>query len=388
MKLLLKRSEIKHEKMAERKLEMEPTFLQSIIDGINEPIMVIGIDYQVKLMNRAACEFSGCSRASGSLCYQISHHRNTPCNGAEHSCPLEQVRKSGLPVTVVHEHYQSNGERYFVEIIASPLWGTDGTLQGIVESMRDITERKRAEEELARRTAELARSNAELEQFAYVVSHDLQEPLRMVSSFTLLLEKRYRGKLDRSADEFITYIVDGATRMQRMIEDLLAYSRVGTRGKPFETINCEAIFDQAMANLKVAIEQSGAVVTHDPLPVIMADITQMVGLFQNLVSNAIKFRREEQEPPRIHISAKMGENEWVFLVQDNGIGIAPESFGHLFQLFQRLHPDEYPGTGIGLATCKRIVERHGGRIWVESEEGKGSTFYFTIQVRNPAIPEA
>ncbi len=386
MNLLLKRSEIKHEKMAERKLEAEHAFLQSVIDGVNEPIVVIGTDYRVKLMNRAACEFSGCSRAPGSLCYQISHHRNTPCNGAEHSCPLEQARKSGLPVTVVHEHYQSNGERHFVEIIASPLWGTDGTLQGIVESMRDITERKRAEEELARRTAELARSNAELEQFAYVVSHDLQEPLRMISGFTKLLEKRYRGRLDKSADEFIAYIVDGTARMQRMIEDLLAYSRVGTRGKPFEPTDCEVIFDQAMINLKVAIEQSGAVVTHDPLPVITADTIQMIGLFQNLISNAIKFRREE--PAQVHISAKMKGNEWVFSVRDNGIGIAPELFGHLFQLFQRLHPDEYPGTGIGLATCKRIVERHGGRIWVESEAGKGSIFYFTIPVRSSAIPEA
>ncbi len=244
-----------------------------------------------------------------------------------------------------------------------------------------ITERLGKTIERKRWTAELARSNAELEQFAYVASHDLQEPLRMISGFTQLLERRYKGKLDRSADEFIAYIVDGATRMQRMIEDLLAYSRVGTRGKPFEPTNIEAAFDQAVANLKVIIEENNAFVTHDPLPAIMADPTQIIQLFQNLISNGIKFRREE--PPHVHVSARRKENEWVFSVKDNGIGIAPEFFGRLFQLFQRQYTkSEYPGTGIGLAICKRIVERHGGRIWAESEAGRGSTFYFTIPVRN------
>ncbi|WP_198527408.1 sensor histidine kinase [Candidatus Methanoperedens nitratireducens] len=244
----------------------------------------------------------------------------------------------------------------------------------------EVIERKRVEEELRLRTDELARSNAELEQFAYVASHDLQEPLRMVSGFIQLLDRRYKGKLDKSADEFIAFIVDGVTRMQRMIDDLLAYSRVGTRGKPFELTNCEDVFDQAVTNLKVTIEENGAVVTHDPLPTIMADASQIARLFQNLISNGIKFRGEEV--PRVHVSAKRGENEWFFSVQDNGIGIAPEFFGHLFQIFQREYTkDKYPGTGIGLATCKRIVERHGGRIWAESEVGRGSTFYFTIPVR-------
>jgi len=246
---------------------------------------------------------------------------------------------------------------------------------------RDITDRKRAEEERERWTAELARSNTELEQFAYVASHDLQEPLRMISGFTQLLARRYRDRLDENAYEFIDYIVDGATRMQRMIEDLLAYSRVGTRGKPFELISCKDIFDQVIANLKVTIGENNAQVTHDPLPAIMADSTQMTQLFQNLISNAIKFRGEE--PPRVHISVKRAGNEWVFSVQDNGIGIAPEFFDRLFQIFQRIHTGrEYPGTGIGLAICKKIVERHGGRIWVESEVGRGSTFYFTIPVRS------
>ncbi|MCX9010721.1 MAG: PAS domain S-box protein [Candidatus Methanoperedens sp.] len=255
-----------------------------------------------------------------------------------------------------------------------------GNISGTQGIARDISERKRTEEERERWVAELARSNAELEQFAYIASHDLQEPLRMVSGFIQLLAKRYRDRLDKNANEFIDFIVDGTTRMQRMIEDLLAYSRVGTRGKPFEPTDCEAVFNQAVTNLKVTIEQNNATVTHDPLPAVMADSTQMVQLFQNLISNGIKYRREE--PPRIHVFAQRKENEWIFSVRDNGIGIAPEFFKHLFQIFQREHPaKEYPGTGIGLAVCKRIVERHGGRIWAESEAGKGSTFYFTIPLR-------
>ncbi len=237
----------------------------------------------------------------------------------------------------------------------------------------------KAEEKLKQTLAELAHSNAELEQFAYIASHDLQEPLRMISSFTQLLARRYKGRLDKDADEFIGYIVDGTIRMQRMVEDLLAYSRVGTRGKPFEPTNCEAVFDQAVTNLKAIIEENGAVVTHDALPTVIADVSQLIQLFQNLIGNAIKFRREE--PPQVHISAQRKGNEWIFSVQDNGIGIAPEFMEHIFKMFQREYSAEYPGTGVGLAICKKIVERHGGRIWVESEKGKGSTFYFTIPAK-------
>jgi PAS domain S-box-containing protein len=258
------------------------------------------------------------------------------------------------------------------------------TYLGTLGVARDITERKRAEEELRRTMVELARSNKELEQFAYVASHDLQEPLRMVTSYVQLLARRYQGKLDADADDFISYAVDGATRMQALINDLLAYSRVGTRGKPFEPTDCEAVLEQALANLQVAIEESGAVVTYDPLPTVMADGTQLVQLFQNLIGNAVKFRGEQ--PPRIHISAhrqsaieNRKSDEWTFSVRDNGIGIDPEYHDRIFMIFQRLHSrEEYEGTGIGLAVCRKIVERHDGRIWVESQPGKGSTFYFTI----------
>jgi light-regulated signal transduction histidine kinase (bacteriophytochrome) len=257
------------------------------------------------------------------------------------------------------------------------------TYLGTLGVARDITERKRAEQKLKQTMAELARSNRELEQFAYVASHDLQEPLRMVASYVQLLARRYQGRLDADADEFIAYAVDGATRMQALINDLLAYSRVGTRGRPFEPTDCEAILDQALANLQVAIEESGAVVTHDPLPTVMADGTQLVQLFQNLIGNAVKFRGEQ--PPRIHISAQKTSEVsktsevWAFSVRDNGIGIDPEYHERIFMIFQRLHSrEEYEGTGIGLAVCRKILERHGGRIWVESQPGKGSTFYFTI----------
>ncbi|NNJ10200.1 PAS domain S-box protein [Chloroflexales bacterium ZM16-3] len=242
---------------------------------------------------------------------------------------------------------------------------------------RDITERKRIAEELQMRTENLARSNAELEQFAYVASHDLQEPLRMVSSYTQLLARRYRGKLDSDADEFIGYAVDGATRMQKLINDLLAYSRVGTRGKPFTSVDCQAILDQTLANLALAIEESGAVVTHSELPTLLGDATQLSQLFQNLIGNALKFRGADS--PLIHVAAERRDGEWHFSVHDNGIGIESAYFERIFVIFQRLHTrDEYPGTGIGLAICKKIVSRHGGQIWIESNPGEGTTFFFTL----------
>ncbi len=256
--------------------------------------------------------------------------------------------------------------------------GKLGETQLALMNMLEDIEEERVRAEQAK--VLLARSNTELEQFAYVASHDLQEPLRMVSSYVQLLSRRYKGRLDKDADEFIAYAVDGTLRMQQLINDLLAYSRVGTRGKPPMPTSFEDILSKAMANLKMAVVESGAQVTHDPLPTAMADELQMVQLFQNLIGNAIKFRG--QETPQIHISAVLEGKEWVFSVRDNSIGIDPQFHERIFVLFQRLHGrEEYPGTGIGLTISKKIVERHGGRIWLESEPGKGTTFYFTVPMQ-------
>jgi light-regulated signal transduction histidine kinase (bacteriophytochrome) len=248
----------------------------------------------------------------------------------------------------------------------------------VTAAIRDITARREAEVHLAQKAEELNRSNEELEQFAYVASHDLQEPLRMVASYTQLLSKRYKGKLDSDADQFIAFAVDGASRMQHLIQDLLAYSRVGKRGGELLDVSSEEALEQALINLRGAIEESGAVVTHDPLPRVMADADQLTQVLQNLVGNAIKYQRPGI--PLIHLSvARDSEGMWLFSIRDNGLGIDSQFFEKIFGMFQRLHKrEEFAGTGMGLAICKKIVERHGGKIWVESRPGAGSTFRFTL----------
>lgn len=242
----------------------------------------------------------------------------------------------------------------------------------------ELTERKRMEEEQERLLADLARSNRELEQFAYVASHDLQEPLRMVGSYMQLLERKYKGKLDEQADEYISFAVDGAVRMQKLIEGLLAYSRIARGRRELRLVDANKAFTEAVSNLSAATEESHATVTKDDLPTISGDETQLVQLFQNLIGNAMKFRKPAIAP-LVHIAAEKRGREWVFCVRDNGIGISPEYYDRVFLIFQRLHSRaQYPGTGIGLALCKRIVERHRGRIWIESVPGEGTSFFFTI----------
>jgi PAS domain S-box-containing protein len=271
---------------------------------------------------------------------------------------------------------QKDGADFPIEIMVSPLESAEGLL--VTVAIRDITTRKNAEALLLQTVKELNRSNDELGQFAYIASHDLQEPLRMVASYTQLLSKRYKGQLDADADEFIAFAVDGANRMQRLIHDLLAYSRVGTKGNALLDTSSEEALAEAILNLRGAIEESGALVTHDPLPDVLADESQLVQLFQNLVGNAIKY----QNPgvPRVHISsAKNDGTQWMFSVKDNGLGIESKYFEKIFGMFQRLHKrEEFAGTGIGLAICKKIVERHGSSISVESQPGEGSTFRFAL----------
>jgi PAS domain S-box-containing protein len=271
---------------------------------------------------------------------------------------------------------RKDGSEFPIELMLSPLGSAEGIL--VTAAIRDITTRKAAAANLLQKVEELNRSNEELGQFAYIASHDLQEPLRMVASYTQLLSRRYKGKLDSDADEFIAFAVDGAGRMQRLIQDLLAYSRVGTQGSDLRDISSEDALQQALINLRGAIEESGAQVTHDPLPAVLADETQLTQLFQNLIGNAIKY----QSPgvPKVHIAAAMnGGKKWTFSVRDNGLGIDPQYFEKIFGMFQRLHKREvFAGTGIGLTICKKIVEQHGSRISVESQPGQGSTFRFAL----------
>jgi len=290
--------------------------------------------------------------------------------------PLTEFRKATAEITNGHlekrVHITSQDE---IGELASDFNIMTAKLEEQVKGLEDkVAERTIAYKELISR---LRNANRDLAQFAYVASHDLQEPLRMISSYLQLLSKRYSGHIDKDADEFIGYAVDGATRLQRMINDLLTFSRVGTRGRPFAKMDVGVVLGFALTNLEVAIEEAHAKVTHNNLPTVKADEVQLLQLFQNLIENAIKFRSDK--PPAIHVSAERGDGEWVFSVKDNGIGVDPQYRDRLFVIFQRLHSAaKYPGTGIGLALCKRIVERHSGRIWVESELGKGSTFRFTI----------
>jgi|HubBroStandDraft_5_1064220.scaffolds.fasta_scaffold00136_14 signal transduction histidine kinase len=252
-----------------------------------------------------------------------------------------------------------------------------------LQEKRQLRLRRQSEEDLARKVEELARSNADLEQFAYVASHDLQEPLRMVAAYTQLLGERYRGKLDENADKFIGYASEGALRMQSLIQDLLAFSRVGRSDAAVGQVDSNEAVQRALLSLGTAIQESGAVITHDPLPVVCADITQLTQVFQNLFGNAIKFCGKG--PPAISVQAEKSGEQWLFSVRDNGIGIAPEYAENIFVVFQRLHArTEYAGNGIGLAICKKIIQHYGGNIWVESQTGQGSAFKFTLPSADPS----
>ena len=349
------------------------SYVDNILKSMAETLMVIDTDGTIQRVNQAAISLLGyerhelIGRSAGDLFEE----------GVDVLSLLKQSELNDVIRRVDTSVVTKDGRHVAVSLSGSVMRDEDGEIQGMVCVAQDITERKRTQEILERQTRELARSNSELEQFAWVASHDLQEPLRMVASYTQLLSKRYKGKLDADADEFIAFAVDGATRMRRLINALLELSRVGTRGKDFEATDCDAIYDRTLVNLQGLVEESGAVVTHDRLPTVMGDVTQLGQLFQNLIANAIKFRGDEQLT--VHVGAEQRNGHWEFCVRDNGIGIDPEYAERIFVVFQRLHgKGDRPGTGIGLSICKKIVELHGGRIWVKSQPDEGAAFYFTL----------
>jgi signal transduction histidine kinase len=304
---------------------------------------------------------------------------------------LEVLRRAGLDIPLILVS-GALGDVTAVECIkrgATDYVLKDGlarlpeAIRRALQEKRLLRLRRQAEEDLARKVDELARSNAELEQFAYVASHDLQEPLRMVAAYTQLLGERYRGRLDENANKYIGYACEGALRMQTLVRDLLAFSRVGRDGAACGRVDCEAAMEVALLGLGSAMQESGAVVTHAVLPVVWADRSQVTQIFQNLIGNAIKFHGKE--PPAISVQAEKAGEQWLFIVSDNGIGIAPEYAENIFVVFQRLHTRaEYAGNGIGLAICKKIIERGGGKIWVEALAGHGSVFKFTVACNDPA----
>jgi PAS domain S-box-containing protein len=362
-----------------------------ILEAVSEARVIVDWTGRIVFVNRPAETWFGYRREEliGQKVEVLVPERHRDAHAADRAAFISQRRARPMGAGLELYARRKDETEFPVEITLWPLERAGGLF--ILTAIRDITERKKLQEELAserrqlvgarqeleKTVAELKRSNAELEQFAYVASHDLQEPLRMVASYTQLLAKRYKGKLDVDADEFIGYAVDGANRMQSLINDLLAYSRVTTQGHGFERVDCNAVLKDVLSDLRLAVEESGAVVTHDVQLTVMADRGQLGQVFQNLIGNAIKFRGAE--PPWIHISVERKDAEWRFAVRDNGIGIDPQYADRIFVVFQRLHSrEEYPGTGIGLAICKKIIERHGGRIWVESQLGKGTTFYFTL----------
>ncbi len=339
----------------------------------NDAILGAGQDLRITQANDRAAALYGYSLDE--LIGMSIEDLRAPGAGDEVAAALAAVLP-GQGVVLETVHRRKDGSLFPVEVSIRGLEHDGGAMY--LEIIRDITERRAAEEALKERTDELVRSNSDLERFAYVASHDLQEPLRMVASFVQLLQRRYSGKLDADADEFIGFAVDGALRMQSLINDLLSYSRVGTNTAPFVPADLEDVLAGVLRGLEPAIREARAVVTHERLPTVTCDPTQIGQVFQNLIGNAVKFRREE--PPRVHVSCRRAGGAWEFCVTDNGIGMDPAYFDRVFVIFQRLHPhSDYQGTGMGLAICKRIVERHGGRIWVESAEGRGSKFCFTLR---------
>jgi signal transduction histidine kinase len=374
-------TDITQRKKAEEKAEHTAMILQATIDNMADGVRVFDKDLRLLAWNRQVFDMFGFPEEFAVVGTPYSAFLDFTIGRGDYKKESETLEsrliRAQHPTVRNTEQEISTGR--IIEKRRKPM--PDG---GFVSTYFDITERKHAQEALAQQTKDLAlaleelkRSNEELQQFAYVASHDLQEPLRMVGSYCQLLQRRYQGKLGQDANEFIGFAVEGAKRMQQLINDLLLYSRVGTKGKAFAATPLEQVFATTLLNLTVAIEETKAEISHDPLPTINGDAVQLTQLMQNLIGNALKFR--DESPARIHVGAERDGPMWRIRVQDNGIGIEPQYGERIFMIFQRLHTrQEYPGTGIGLSVCKKIVERHGGRIWVEPAQTKGSIFTFTL----------
>ncbi|MHA2364546.1 MAG: ATP-binding protein [Candidatus Hodarchaeales archaeon] len=358
---------------AEKSLIEQREWLEETLMSLGEAVITTDSEANITFINPIAEDLTGwlLEEAKGKTIEEICNIDMTQYN--ESVTIKEETELFPQRIYLVNR----NGKRIPVEINEAPIKRKTGKLYGIVLVIRDISERVDAQIKQQQLLEELKRSNQELELFAYVASHDLQEPLRMVSSFVKLLSSRYEGKIDKDADEFINYTIEGTTRMQKLINDLLAYSRVSTGEKLFDEINTDSIVKQVLTNLKDKINESQVKFKIRNLPIIHGNESQIFQLFQNLIGNAIKFRRDSN--PKIELSADFKNNKWIFKVSDNGIGIDPKDHEKIFVIFKRLYSHKkYPGTGIGLSISKKIIERHGGRIWVDSELGKGTTFYFTI----------
>lgn len=375
--------DVTEQKRAEEALRASEARFRQMADAMPQLVWTATPEGTVDYYNRRVGEFEGFERHVDDAWHwsPVLHPED-----AERSVQVwRQAIATGEPYEIEHRVRRKDGAyRWYLSRgeAARDASGRIVKWYGTATDINDLKEAQSAlkdsEEALKRSVAELERSNTELQQFAYVASHDLQEPLRTVGSYVELLAVRYKGKIDPTADRYISFVVEGVNRMSALLNDLLAYSRVGTRGKPFAQVQMRRIYELAAGNLRTAIRESGARITVDELPEVAGDDTQLLLLVQNLIANGVKFRKRDAKP-EIHISARRGENEWIFSVKDNGIGIEPRFFERIFVIFQRLHTrEEYEGTGVGLAICRRIVERHRGRIWVESKPGEGSTFYFSI----------
>ncbi|XZN98674.1 MAG: PAS domain S-box protein [Microcoleus sp.] len=370
--------DITERKLTERALQESEFRYRQIVELAEEGIWVIDSNARTTYVNHAMARMLGYTESEmlGRRIFDFMDEQEQQLTSQ-----YVERRKQGISEKHESKLKSKNGKDVWTYISTSPVMDEFGCMLSSCALVYNVTDRKQVEQQMLQLTEDLKRSNEELEQFAYVASHDLQEPLRAVTSYTQLLAQRYQGNLDAKADKYINHIVDGASRMQQLINDLLAYSRLGTRAQEFEIADCNAAVEQSLCNLQIAIAEKQAIITKDVMPTVMADEFQLVQLFQNLIGNAIKFCREEV--PIIHITAIIQDDEWLFSVRDNGIGIDPEYADRIFIIFGRLHSRrEYLGTGIGLAMCKRIVERHRGRIWVESWPEEGATFYFTIPIVN------